>query len=66
MTEDLAISDATFAQLRDGLDNECIVDLSLTIGFYNGVVRVLASLHIDVEEDYKRYLDQFPLPQRQG
>lgn len=62
MTEDLAISDATFAQLRTSLDNECIVDLSLTIGFYNGVVRVLASLDIDVEDSYKAYLDQFPLP----
>lgn len=62
MTENLAISDATFAQLREGLDNERIVDLTLTIGFYNGVVRVLGSLQIDVEDDYKRYLDQFPLP----
>jgi alkylhydroperoxidase family enzyme len=62
MTEDLAISDATFAELQTELDNECIVDLSLTIGFYNGVVRVLASLDIDVEDSYKAYLDQFPLP----
>jgi alkylhydroperoxidase family enzyme len=63
MTENLAISDATFAQLRTGLDEECIVDLCLTIGFYNGVVRVLASLDIDVEDSYKPYLDQFPLPE---
>ena len=63
MTEDLAISDATFTDLRTGLDSECIVDLSLTIGFYNGVVRVLASLDIDVEDSYKAYLDQFPLPE---
>lgn len=62
MTEKLAISDATFVALQSGLDNECIVDLSLTIGFYNGVVRVLASLDIDVEDSYKAYLDQFPLP----
>jgi hypothetical protein len=62
MTEDLAISGATFTELQAGLDHECIVDLSLTIGFYNGVVRVLASLDIDVEDSYKAYLDQFPLP----
>ena len=62
MTENLAITDATFAELQTGLDSECIVDLSLTIGFYNGVVRVLASLDIDVEDSYKPYLDQFPLP----
>ena len=62
MTRDLAVSDATFAQLRESLDNERTVDLVLTIGFYNAVVRVLASLQIDVEDDYKRYLDEFPLP----
>ena len=62
MTRDLAVSDATFAQLRESLDNECTVDLVLTIGFYNAVVRVLASLQIDVEDGYKRYLDEHPLP----
>ena len=62
MTQDLAISDATFARLREGLDNERIVDLTLTIAFYNGVVRTLGSLQIDVEDDYKRYLDEYPLP----
>jgi alkylhydroperoxidase family enzyme len=62
MTRDLAVSDATFAQLRERLDNERAVDLVLTIGFYNAVVRVLASLQIDVEDGYKRYLDEFPLP----
>lgn len=62
MTRDLAVSDATFARLRESLDNERTVDLVLTIGFYNAVVRVLASLQIDVEDDYNRYLDEFPLP----
>ena len=62
MTETLAISDATFTALREGLDNEHIVDLVITIAFYNGVVRVLAGLQIDVEDEYKRFLDEFPLP----
>jgi alkylhydroperoxidase family enzyme len=62
MTRDLAVSDATFAQLRAGLDNECVVDLVLTIAFYNAVVRVLASLQVEVEDDYTRYLDELPLP----
>ncbi len=34
----------------------------LTISFYNAVVRVLATLQIDVEDDYLQYLDEFPLP----
>jgi alkylhydroperoxidase family enzyme len=62
MTRDLAVSDDTFSALRAGLDNERIVDLIMTIGFYNGVVRLLASLHIDVEQEYLHYLDEFPLP----
>jgi alkylhydroperoxidase family enzyme len=62
MTRDLAISDATFAELRQSLDNERTVDLVITIAFYNAVVRVLASLQIDVEDGYRHYLDEFPLP----
>jgi alkylhydroperoxidase family enzyme len=62
MTTDLAISDETFAALEQDLDAECLTDLVLTIGFYNGVVRILASLEIDVEDKYLGYLDEFPLP----
>jgi alkylhydroperoxidase family enzyme len=62
MTTDLAISDRTFAELRQGLDSERLTDLVLTISFYNAVVRVLATLQIDVEDDYLKYLDEFPLP----
>lgn len=62
MTLDLGLSDGTFAALRSSLDNERVTDLILTIAFYNGVVRLLAALQIDVEESYLRYLDEFPLP----
>ncbi len=64
MTLDLAMSDATFAALREHLDNERLVDLVITIAFYNGVVRLLATLAIDVEDAYCRYLDDFPLPKK--
>ena len=56
------LSDATFTELRNGLDNEQIVDLLLTISFYAAVVRLLAALQIDVEDDYLHYLQEFPLP----
>ena len=36
--------------------------MTLTIGFYHAVVRVLATLQIDVEDDYMPYLEKFPLP----
>ena len=62
MTTDLAISEQTFAALRRELDHERLTDLVLTIGFYNGVVRILATLQIDVEDGYHKYLDEFPLP----
>ncbi len=62
MTQGLAISERTFQELQQGLDNERLTDLVLTIGFYNAVVRILATLKIDVEDDYKKYLDEFPLP----
>ena len=57
-----AVSKATFAALRKDLDNERIVDLVITISFYNAVVRLLGSLAIDVEPEYQPYLDEFPLP----
>jgi alkylhydroperoxidase family enzyme len=67
MTSGLTMSDATFAELRQssnqaGLDNERLTDLVMTIAFYNAVVRMLATLEIDVEDGYHKYLDEFPLP----
>ncbi len=59
-----SLSDATFAELRQGFDAECLVDLIMTISFYCGVVRLLAALQIDVEEDYLHYLREFPLPSK--
>jgi hypothetical protein len=34
----------------------------MTIAFYNGVVRLLATMQIDVEAEYLPYLGEFPLP----
>jgi alkylhydroperoxidase family enzyme len=62
MTDDLAVSDQTFAALQQGLDTESLLDLVATIAFYNGVVRLLATMQVDVEPDYLPYLEEFPLP----
>jgi alkylhydroperoxidase family enzyme len=62
MTRDLKMTDATYAELARTFDRERMVDLTLTIAFYNAVVRLLATLEIDVEPDYQPYLDKFPLP----
>jgi alkylhydroperoxidase family enzyme len=62
MTLDGAMAADTFAALQSALGNEHVVDLTVTIAFYNAVVRLLATLTIDVEEEYKPYLQRFPLP----
>ena len=62
MTSDLAMSDATYAALEKALGREQVIDLSLAIAFYNGVVRLLGTLQIDVEPEYRRYLEEHPLP----
>ena len=64
MTSELEIADETFALLRQGLDNERLTDLVMTIAFYNGLVRLLAAMQVDVEDEYLPYLDEFPLPER--
>jgi len=55
MTADGAMAAGTFADLQAALGNEQVVELTLTIGFYNAVVRVLATLEIDVEPGYLPY-----------
>jgi alkylhydroperoxidase family enzyme len=62
MTTELAVSDATFGELKAALDHERLTDLVITIAFYNAVVRLLATMAIDVEASYQPYLDEFPLP----
>jgi alkylhydroperoxidase family enzyme len=62
MTLEITLSDQTFGALRHGLDPERLTDLIITIGHYNGLVRLLAAMRIDVEDEYLPYLDEFPLP----
>jgi alkylhydroperoxidase family enzyme len=56
------IAEATFAELRLLLDAERLTDLTIVMGFYCAVVRILDSLGVDVEPEYQPYLDAFPLP----
>jgi len=64
MTTDCAISDATFAALKEKLGDEEIADLVIAVGVYNSTVRVLESLKVDLEPEYRRFLDVHPLPPR--
>ncbi len=56
-------SAATFEALRAHFDNERLTDLVITISFYCAVVRLLATLAIDVEPEYRPYLEKYPLPE---
>jgi alkylhydroperoxidase family enzyme len=62
LSNDVDLSDATFAVLREHLDNEKLIDLIFSICSYCGVVRMLAALRVDLEEEYRQYLAKFPLP----
>lgn len=62
ITNDRAMSDASFAALEKALGREQVIDLTLAIAFYNAVVRLLGTLQIDVEPEYQRYLEEHPLP----
>jgi alkylhydroperoxidase family enzyme len=57
------MSMTTFAEIKKHLNNEEMVDLVLTIAFYNAVVRVLATMKIDNEPYYKEVLQQYPIPE---
>jgi alkylhydroperoxidase family enzyme len=62
MVRDIGMSDATFAAIKQHLSNEHMTDLVLTIAFYCAVVRVLATMKIDNEPQYKEVLKQYPIP----
>jgi len=51
-----------FAALQAHLNETDLVELIVVIGFYAGVIRVLASLQIDVEPENQPYLEQYSLP----
>src|SRR5579883_861784 len=62
MVRDIGMSDETFAEIKKHLSNEHMTDLVLTIAFYCAVVRVLATMKIDNEPQYKEVLKQYPIP----
>ena len=62
MVRELAMSEATFAEIKKELSDEHMTDLVLTIAFYCAVVRVLATMQIDNEPSYKEVLQQYPIP----
>lgn len=62
LTRDIRLADTTFASLHAALGEERLVDLLYAICTYNSVVRLLAALQVDLEDEYRQYLEKFPLP----
>jgi alkylhydroperoxidase family enzyme len=60
MSEEIALTDATFDTLRANLSEAHIVDLAMVIAFYNGAVRLLGALELDVEPAFQPELDAHP------
>ena len=61
MTDDLRASDDVFGVLQRELSEEHLIDLFMTIAYYNLVIRLLHTLEIDLEEDYEGLLKDFPI-----
>lgn len=57
------LTDATFEALQADLDEGQIVDLVVAIALYNGAVRLLGALEVDVEPDFQPELDAHPFPE---
>ncbi len=49
VTEDIRVKDDTFAALRRFLNEEGMVELTLTIGYYAMVCRILEALQVELE-----------------
>ena len=53
-TEKVQVSDATWAAAAQHLDERQLVELTLTIAWYNSGVRIMGLLDIDLEDSYRR------------
>ncbi len=64
MTSEVAGSQQALDAVRTELSDEHVIDLCMTIAYYNLVVRVLLTLDVDLEPEYESVLEEFPLPDR--
>jgi alkylhydroperoxidase family enzyme len=53
-TEKVQVSDATWAAATQHLDERQLVELTLTIAWYNSGVRIMGLLDVDLEDSHRR------------
>jgi alkylhydroperoxidase family enzyme len=61
LTEDTTVPAELWDRLAARMSPARLVDFVVVAAFYCMVVRILGTLEIDVEPEYERYLDRFPL-----
>jgi alkylhydroperoxidase family enzyme len=62
VTAEGRMSEETWLALLGHLGDARLVELTIIISHVNAVSRILNTLEIDVEPEFQRYLDEFPLP----
>lgn len=62
LTDDLTLPQEIFDKLAGAMSKEHLIDLFVAIAEYNGLVRVMAAIEIDIESEYLHYIERFPLP----
>jgi alkylhydroperoxidase family enzyme len=62
MAEAGDLDDAAMASLRSFLDEERLTELLLICGMYVGLARFLHVARVEVEADYAKELQEYPLP----
>ncbi|OGN93342.1 MAG: hypothetical protein A2Z75_08725 [Chloroflexi bacterium RBG_13_50_10] len=59
VTLNVKVSDSTFADLKRFFDDQAIVKLTVTIGYYGMVSRVLVALQIELEPGEKAFIPKY-------
>lgn len=62
VTQDGAMSDATWDALFPAFGREKMIELTAAIAFYCAIVRVLKTLQVELEPDVQQFIDRWPLP----
>lgn len=62
IARDGEMSDATWITLAQTFDTVEMLELTMAISFYCGLVRVLKTVQIDLEDSAKPFLEKYPLP----
>jgi alkylhydroperoxidase family enzyme len=55
---DLSVTDESFRRLRESLDASGAVEIVLLVAFYETVARVIQALDLEVEPEYRQFLDK--------